>query len=57
MSISSNLLLLTRAWSLTRMTTQVIVFILLINLLIAIITNTYQRIVDNSDVIWFVGQV
>ena len=31
---------------------QVVVFILLINLLIAIITNTYQRIVDNSDVIW-----
>ncbi|EGD79507.1 hypothetical protein PTSG_10078 [Salpingoeca rosetta] len=31
---------------------MVVVFILLINLLIAIITNTYQRIVDNSDVVW-----
>eukprot|EP00043_Microstomoeca_roanoka_P019864 m.231087 g.231087 ORF g.231087 m.231087 type:complete len:773 (+) comp17063_c5_seq1:303-2621(+) len=31
---------------------MVIVFVLLINLLIAIITNTYQRIVDNSDVVW-----
>eukprot|EP00049_Salpingoeca_infusionum_P005248 m.90186 g.90186 ORF g.90186 m.90186 type:complete len:781 (-) comp12910_c1_seq1:133-2475(-) len=31
---------------------MVLVFILLINLLIAMISNTYQRIVDNSDTVW-----
>eukprot|EP00045_Choanoeca_perplexa_P009987 m.99587 g.99587 ORF g.99587 m.99587 type:complete len:744 (+) comp15102_c0_seq4:62-2293(+) len=31
---------------------MVLVFILLVNLLIAMISNTYQRIADNSDTIW-----
>eukprot|EP00055_Hartaetosiga_balthica_P001911 m.2248 g.2248 ORF g.2248 m.2248 type:complete len:771 (+) comp1742_c0_seq1:59-2371(+) len=31
---------------------MVMVFVLLINLFIAVITNTYQRVADNSDVVW-----
>eukprot|EP00056_Hartaetosiga_gracilis_P013278 m.219108 g.219108 ORF g.219108 m.219108 type:complete len:652 (+) comp13821_c0_seq16:543-2498(+) len=31
---------------------MIMVFVLLINLFIAVITNTYQRIADNSDVVW-----